>query len=157
MTEQRLPYKAIYVAIILHFVRKIISRHRNTSYILDISKLKSDNSPILCIMVDISGKLNNTSAGNTETTIAIPIKEVHDRAFSWYDFEILILPVYHARGFNVFCMNRVDMNSTAVIWGAALLDRNESAFTMCRPDSSNFPGLSNKKINEIARIALEVL
>lgn len=156
MTEQRLPYKAFYVAIILHFVRKIISRHRNTSVILDISKLKSDSSGILCIIVNLSGYLENTSL-DTETTIAIPIKEVHDWLFSWSDFDQVILPIYHDRGFNVLYKKRVDMNSTAVICGSVLLGRNESAVTMCRPDSSNFPGLSNKKINEIARIALELL
>lgn len=157
MTEQRLPYKAFYVAIILHFVRKIISRHRNISYILDISKLKSDSSGILCIIVNLSGYLKNTS-WDAETTIAIPIKEVNDLSFSWYDFDQAILPIYHDRGFNVLCKKRVDMNSSAVICGSAILEKNESSsFTMCRPDSSNFPCLSNKKINEIARIALELL
>ena len=157
MTEQRLPYKAFYVAIILHFVRKIISRHRNASFILDISKLKSDSSGILCIIVNLSGYLKHTS-WDAESTIAIPIKEINDWLFSWSDFDHAILPIYNDHGFNVLCKKRVDMNSTAVICGSALLERDEfSSFTMCRPDSSNFPCLSNKKINEIARIALELL
>ena len=68
MTPVKFPYKAIYVSILLHFVKEIITTHLNASDGCGIHVPESYTGWILC--------LGFSSKANQDMDILVPIKQV---------------------------------------------------------------------------------
>jgi hypothetical protein len=127
-----LPYRAIYASILMHFVRKIITRYTNASAGCGIHVPESYDGLMLC--------LGFSSNSDGKMNILVPIKEVNWR--SYYDLTKLD-NILGRHGYEP------DMKKT---FGCFLIPSGDSYCKLFRTNA--LAAVSNKELAEMKRIAI---
>ena len=130
-----LPYRAIYASILMHFVRKIITRYTNASAGCGIHVPESYDGWILC--------LGFASKADRDMDILVPIKQVERRGpYDMYDLSALDV-ILSRHG----C--EPDMKTTL---GCFMISSDDSRRKLFRNNA--LWTISNEKLAEMKRIAI---